>query len=130
MQESVGVKTDLLELSELLSGILKSLLVGIGGTRASLGSCEEQMIRLENKNSVQRWTKTESAIYTLGSVSELRRGLEAERVIHRPGSGGLFWSGMESDRPAEPRVTELPAFLSDVLHEPGASETTGLPGSC
>lgn len=28
----------LLELSGLLSGILKSLLVGMGGTRASLGS--------------------------------------------------------------------------------------------
>lgn len=67
---------------------------------------------------------------TLVSASELRRGLEAERVMPRPDSGGLLVSWLESDSPTEPRVTELPAFLSDVLQEPGASVTGGLLGSC
>lgn len=64
------------------------------------------------------------------SASELRRGLEAERVIPRPGSAGLLGSWLESESPAEPRVTELPAFLRDVLQEPGASVVGGLLGSC
>lgn len=76
----------------------------MGGTRASLGS--------------------------LVSASELRRGLEAERVMPSPDSAGLLVSWLASDRPAEPRVTELPAFLRDVLHEPGASVAGGLLGSC
>lgn len=57
---------------------------------------------------------------TLVSVSELRRGLEAERVMPKTVSAGLLVSWVESDRPAEPKVTELPAFLKEVLHEPGA----------
>lgn len=64
------------------------------------------------------------------SASELRRGLEAERVMPRPVSGGLLGSWLESVSPAEPRVTELPAFLRDVLHEPGASLVGGLVESC
>lgn len=64
------------------------------------------------------------------SASELRRGLEAERVIPRTDSGGLLVSWLESDTPAEPRVTELPAFRRDVLQEPGASVAGGLLGSC
>lgn len=67
---------------------------------------------------------------TFVSASELRRGLEAERVIPRPGSVGLTGSWMDSDSPAEPRVTELPAFLKDVLQDPGASVAAGLLGSC
>ncbi len=64
------------------------------------------------------------------SASELRRGLEAERVMPRTVSGALLGSWLESDSPAEPRVTELPAFLRDVLQEPGASVAGGLVGSC
>lgn len=67
---------------------------------------------------------------TLVSASELRRGLEAERVIPRTLSGGLLASWLVSDSPAEPRVTELPAFLRDVLQEPGASVVGGLLRSC
>lgn len=67
---------------------------------------------------------------TLASASELRRGLEAERVIPGPGSAGLPGSWWESESPAESRATELPAFLRDVLHEPGASVAGGLLGSC
>lgn len=67
---------------------------------------------------------------TFVSASELRRGLEAERVIPRPDSAGLLGSWLDSDNPAEPRVTELPAFLKDVLQEPGASVAAGLLGSC
>lgn len=67
---------------------------------------------------------------TLVSASELRRGLEAERVMPRADSGGLLESWLESVSPAEPRVTELPAFLRDVLQEPGASAAGGLLGSC
>jgi len=66
----------------------------------------------------------------LVSASELRRGLEAERVMPRRVSGGRLGSWLVSDSPAEPRVTELPAFLRDVLQEPGASGAGGLPGSC
>lgn len=69
-------------------------------------------------------------VRTLVSGSELRRGLEAERVMPRPASGGLLGSWLESDSPAEPRVTELPAFLRDVRQEPGASVVGGLLGSC
>lgn len=69
-------------------------------------------------------------VRTLVSASELRRGLEAERVIPRPVSRGLLASWLESASPAEPRVTELPAFLRDVLQEPGASVAGGLLGSC
>lgn len=58
---------------------------------------------------------------TLASASELRRGLEAERVMPRRLSGSLVGSWWGSPSPAEPRVTELPAFLRDVLQEPGAS---------
>lgn len=64
------------------------------------------------------------------SASELRRGLEAERLMPRPDSGGLLVSWLGSDSPAEPRVTELSAFLRDVLHDPGASVTGGLLNSC
>lgn len=67
---------------------------------------------------------------TLVSASELRRGLEAERVIPKPDSAGLLGSWLVSDSPAEPRVTELPAFLKDVLQDPGASVAAGLLGSC
>lgn len=67
---------------------------------------------------------------TLVSASELRRGLEAERVMPTTVSGGLLGSWLGSDSPAEPRVTELPAFLREVLQETGASEAGGLPGSC
>lgn len=67
---------------------------------------------------------------TLVSASELRRGLEAERVMPRTVSGGLLGSWLESVSPAEPRVTELPAFLRDVLQEPGASLVGGLVKSC
>lgn len=63
-------------------------------------------------------------------ASELRRGLEAERLILSPDSVALLGSWMESESPAEPRVTELPAFLRDVLHEPGDSVAGGLLGSC
>lgn len=60
---------------------------------------------------------------TLASASELNRGLEAERVMPRPRqlSVGLLASWWVSPSPAEPRVTELPAFLREVLQEPGAS---------
>lgn len=67
---------------------------------------------------------------TFVSASELRRGLDAERIMPRPDSEVLAVSWFESDRPTEPRVTELPAFLRDVLQEPGASVTAGLLGSC
>lgn len=67
---------------------------------------------------------------TLVSASELRRGLEAERVIPKPDSAGLLGSWLDSASPAEPRVTELPAFLKDVLQDPGASVAAGLLGSC
>lgn len=63
------------------------------------------------------------------SASELRRGLEAERLIPSPDSVALLGSWTESESPAEPRVTELPAFLRDVLHEPGDSVAAGLLGS-
>lgn len=65
-------------------------------------------------------------VLTFASASELRRGLEADRVMPRPVSGTLLWSWLEPVSPAEPRVTELPAFLSDVLQEPGASVVGGL----
>lgn len=64
------------------------------------------------------------------SASELRRGLEAERLIPSTDSVGLLGSWLESESPAEPRVTELPAFLREVLHEPGASVVGGLLSSC
>lgn len=67
---------------------------------------------------------------TLVSASELRRGLDAERVIPRVVSGGRLESWLKSDSPAEPRVTELPAFLKDVLQDPGASVVGSLLGSC
>lgn len=67
---------------------------------------------------------------TLVSASELRRGLEAERLIPSLDSVDLLGSWMESESPAEPSVTELPAFLRDVLHEPGDSVAGGLLGSC
>ena len=67
---------------------------------------------------------------TLASASELRRGLEAERVMPGPISAALLGSWLESVSPAEPRVTELPAFLRDVLQEPGASVVGGLLKSC
>lgn len=69
-------------------------------------------------------------VLTFASASELRRGLEADRVMPRPVSGTLLWSWLEPVSPAEPRVTELPAFLSDVLQEPGASVVGGLFRSC
>lgn len=69
-------------------------------------------------------------VRTLVSASELRRGLEAERVMPSTLSAGLMGSWLVSDRPAEPRVIELPAFLRDVLQEPGTSGAGGLPGSC
>lgn len=59
----------------------------------------------------------------MASASELSRGLEAERVMPRPRrlSESLLGSWWASPSPAEPRVTELPAFLREVLQEPGAS---------
>lgn len=75
-------------------------------------------------------SSTVTTVLTFASASELRRGLEADRVMPRPVSGTLLCSWLESVRPAEPRVTELPAFLSDVLQEPGASVVGGLFRSC
>ena len=142
----------LLELSGLLSGILKSLRVGMGGTRASFGSWEwDQFFLCDSANrsckrslSLDSWHKIIAGFMgvkilescerlwscTLVSASELRRGLEAERVMPRTLSGGLLGSWLASDSPAEPRVTELPAFLRDVLQEPGASVVGGLLRSC
>lgn len=70
------------------------------------------------------------SVCTLWSASEFRRGLEAERVMPNPDSAGRAGSWLDSDSPADPRVTELPAFLRDVLQEPGASVEVGLLGSC
>lgn len=69
------------------------------------------------------------AASTLASASELRRGLEAERLMPSTVGGGLLGSWPDSDSPAKPRVVELPAFLRDVLQEPGASGAGGLPRS-
>ena len=122
--------------------MLKSLRVGMGGTLASLGSWhqgvrpvhelfvwpgEKQVFFLVCHTGFMRHA---AVACTLGSGSELRRGLDAERVMPRTEAGGLLGSGPESASPAVPRVTELPAFLRDVLQETGASVVVGLLGSC
>lgn len=66
---------------------------------------------------------------TLVSVSELSLGLEAERVMPAVLSEPRRVSLAASEGPEEPRVTELPAFRRDVLHNPGASFPAARTGS-